>query len=121
LLDAFVRAASAGDAAALVSLLAADAVLVTDGGAEGRTFGRFRNLRQPLVGGMHVASFVAATSARGGLDVERHELNGRPAIVLLRGGAPFAALLLAVGDAKTQRIYFHADPARLRFLGRAAG
>jgi RNA polymerase sigma-70 factor (ECF subfamily) len=37
LLDAFVHAASAGDVEALKDLLAADAVLITDGGAEGRS------------------------------------------------------------------------------------
>jgi RNA polymerase sigma-70 factor (ECF subfamily) len=43
LLDAFVRAASAGDVAGLVGLLATDAVMITDGGPEGRVFaGRWR-------------------------------------------------------------------------------
>src|SRR5262249_25833464 len=38
LMDAFLRAASAGDVAALTALLASDAVLITDGGARGRAF-----------------------------------------------------------------------------------
>src|SRR5262245_13545996 len=50
LLDAFLRAASAGDVAGLAGLLAGDAVLVTDGGPEGRTLQGLRNLRAPLAG-----------------------------------------------------------------------
>src|SRR5262249_51156784 len=68
LLAAFLRAASAGDVAALVDLLAADAVLITDGGPEGRVVGRFRNLRRPLQGATRIAAFVAAATraAAGG-------------------------------------------------------
>src|SRR5262249_16875964 len=76
LLRAFVRAAYAGDVAALVELLAADAVLITDGGPEGRRVGRFRSLRQPLEGAARVAAFVVATTRSSGLDVEERELNG---------------------------------------------
>lgn len=118
LLHAFVRAAYAGDVGALVDLLAADAVLITDGGPEGRRLGRFRNLQRPLEGAARVAAFVVATARSSGLDVEERELNGRPALVLYRNDRPFAALLLAVADDKIQRVFFHADPNRLRHLGR---
>ena len=60
LLDAFLGAASGGDVAALTDLLAADAVLITDGGPEGREFRGIRNLRRPLEGARSVAAFVAA-------------------------------------------------------------
>lgn len=118
LLDAFLRATSAGDVAALTNLLAADAVLITDGGPEGRAFRGIRNLRQPLEGAGHVAAFVAAAARRAELAVEQHELNGQPALVLYRDNQPFAAVLLAVAEGKIQRIFFHADPNRLRHLGR---
>jgi RNA polymerase sigma-70 factor (ECF subfamily) len=117
LLDAFVRAASAGDVAGLVALLAPDAVLITDGGPEGRMFRGLRNLRRPLEGAEHVAAFVAATSARAVLDVERRELNGQPALVFYRDGLPFAAVLLAVAEGRIQRVFFHADTSRLRYVG----
>ena len=117
LLDAFLRAASGGDVAALTDLLAADAVLITDGGPEGRELRGIRNLRRPLEGARSVAAFVAATSQRADLQVEHQELNGQPALVFYRDGQPFAAVLLAVADGKIQRIFFHADPARLRHLG----
>jgi RNA polymerase sigma-70 factor (ECF subfamily) len=119
LLGAFVRAASDGDVAALVELLAADAVLVTDGGANERTVAGQRNLRAPLVGAERIANFLATVS-KGGARVfsrEERELNGQPALVLSLEGQPVAALLLGVADGKVQRIFFHADPERLRYLG----
>jgi len=117
LLHAFVHAASAGDVATLVDLLATDAVLITDGGPEGREFRGFRNFRRPLEGAARVAAFLAATSRGSGLDIEQRELNGQPALLLSRDNHPFAAILLAVADGKIQRIFFHADPDRLRYLG----
>ncbi len=117
LLEAFLRAASAGDVPALVDLLAADAVLITDGGPQGRELRGLRNLRRPLQGAQGIAAFVAATSRRAVLEVQPRELNGQPAMVLYRDHRPFAAILLAVTDGKIQRVFFHADPNRLRYLG----
>jgi RNA polymerase sigma-70 factor (ECF subfamily) len=119
LLAAFVRAARAGDSAALLELLANDAVLVTDGGENGIRYGRFRNLSAPLTGAAGIAHFVAAVSEQPELDVELRELNGRAAAVFHRDGRPFAALLLAVKDKKVAQLYFHADVTRLRFVGGA--
>src|SRR6266851_2289880 len=47
LLTAFTQAASAGDLDSLVAMLAEDAVLVTDGGPEGRRAAGIRNLQAP--------------------------------------------------------------------------
>jgi hypothetical protein len=38
-------------------------------------------------------------------------------MVLYREGAPFAAILLGVADGRIHRVFFHADVARLRYLG----
>lgn len=120
LLQAFLAASSAGDTRALVALLADDATMITDGGAEGRVSRGQRNLPQPLHGAARIAAFVVAATARtiGELQIEEHELNGQPAIVFWSGERPFAALLLAVADGKIQRVFFHADLDRLRYLGR---
>lgn len=118
LLDAFLHAASAGDAAALTEVLAADAVLITDGGPEGRVSRGIRNLRRPLEGAVNVAAFIAATSRRAQLQVEQRELNGQPALLFYQEDRPFAAVLLAVAEGKIQRVFFHADSTRLRHLGR---
>jgi RNA polymerase sigma-70 factor (ECF subfamily) len=117
LLDAFFHAASAGDVAGLVDLLAADAVMITDGGPEGRVFRGLRNLRRPLAGAERIAAFVVAATRRAVLDVEHRDLNGQPALVFYSDGRPFAAVLVAVGDGKIQRVFFHADLSRLRYLG----
>jgi RNA polymerase sigma-70 factor (ECF subfamily) len=121
LLDAFVRAASAGDVSGLVNLLAADAVLITDGGSEGRVFRGSRNLPRPLAGARRIAAFVAATTQRAGLAAEPRQLNGQPAVVLYSEGQPLAAILLAVAEGRIQRIFFHADSSRLRHLGHRPG
>ena len=118
LLHAFLEAAGAGDMNKLVDLLAEDAVMITDGGAEGVIGDGVRNLAEPLVGAARIASFVAHTTRRSGrtLRPEERELNGRPAILFFRGEEPFAALLLAVADGRIQRVFFHADRSRLRYL-----
>jgi RNA polymerase sigma-70 factor (ECF subfamily) len=118
LLQAFVGAVTDGDVDALVELLASDAVLITDGGSEGRERGGLRNLPRPLEGAARIAAFVTAAARGGAGKFEPRELNGQPAIVVYRGDQPFAALLLGVADNKIQRIFFHADPHRLRYLGR---
>ncbi len=117
LLGSFVQAAAAGDTSALVELLAEDAVLITDGGPEGRRGRGFRNLQLPLQGAVKIAAFVVATARDTGLEVEMHELNGQPAIVLYDQDQPSAALLLGVANGRIHRVFFHADTTRLRHLG----
>ncbi len=51
LLRAFLAAASAGDVNVLATVLAEDAVMISDGGADGVVTGGFRNLPRPLHGG----------------------------------------------------------------------
>jgi len=117
LLSAFTQAATDGDMEALVAMLAEDAVMITDGGPEGRRVGRIRNLPVPLQGARRIAAFVAATAGSSDLEAEIHELNGQPALVLYDRGASFAALLLGVAEGRIHRVFFHADLARLRYLG----
>lgn len=121
LLRAFLAAAIAGNPTTLVGLLAEDAVMVSDGGADGvRDAGGFRNLPRPLRGPARIAAFITSATRRNGgaLRVEERQLNGRPAVLFFRGDEPFAALLLAVADGKIRRVFFHADTSRLRYLGR---
>jgi RNA polymerase sigma-70 factor (ECF subfamily) len=115
LLQAFLGAASAGNVEGLVAILADDAVMISDGGPDGRTLGGQRNLPRPLEGAARVAAFVAAASSRGRLilTLEERVLNGRPAVVFRRDGEISSALTLAVADGKIQRVFFHADASRL--------
>jgi RNA polymerase sigma-70 factor (ECF subfamily) len=117
LLDAFTQAATAGDLNALVAMLAEDAVMITDGGPEGRRVGGIRNLQAPLTGAARIAAFIVATAGNSDLEAEVHELNGQPALVFYDQDTPFAALLLAIADNRIHRVFFHADLRRLRYLG----
>jgi RNA polymerase sigma-70 factor (ECF subfamily) len=117
LLTAFTEAATAGNIDALVAMLAEDAVMVTDGGAEGRRAAGIRNLQAPLKGAARIAAFIAATAGSIDLQAEVHELNGQPALVFYHDDAPFAALLLAVAEGRIHRVFFHADLERLRHVG----
>jgi RNA polymerase sigma-70 factor (ECF subfamily) len=123
LLQAFMHAATQGDVSALVGLLADDALLITDGGANGRTASGIRNLEQPLSGPARIAAFVAMVTSRNNaaLSYELRELNGQPALLLNRDGAPFGVLLLGVAEGRVQRVFFQGDPARLtRLASRSA-
>ena len=102
-------------------MLAEDAVMVTDGGAEGRRVAGIRNLQAPLKGAARIAAFVVATARSIDLEAEVHELNGQPALVFYHEKAPFAALLLAVADGRIHRVFFHADPEHLRRVGPRSG
>jgi RNA polymerase sigma-70 factor (ECF subfamily) len=117
MLAAFTQAAGDGDIQSLVSMLAEDAVLITDGGPDGRLTAGIRNLQAPLHGARKIAAFISATARSTDLDAEIHELNGQPALVFYEKDAPFAALLLAVAENRIHRIFFHADLTRLRHLG----
>jgi RNA polymerase sigma-70 factor (ECF subfamily) len=116
LLTAFTQAARDGDMDGLVAMLAEDAVMVTDGGPEGRQDGRFHNLAKPLQGAKRIAAFVSATARSRDLAAEIHQLNGQPALVFYDGEAPFAALL-GIAEGRIQRVFFHADLDRLGHVG----
>ena len=122
LLHAFLGAATNGDVGALVALLADDALMISDGGASGRVAGGLRNLTRPLSGPARIAAFVVSATSRNAkeLEVDERELNGQPAVVFWLSGEPFAALLLGVEAGKIARVFFHADPERLRHLGSRA-
>jgi RNA polymerase sigma-70 factor, ECF subfamily len=117
LLAAFSQAARQGEMEALLGMLAEDAVMVTDGGTEGRRVGAFRNLPKPLRGARQIAAFVSATAQSNDLTAEIHELNGQPGLVFYDGDVPFAALLLGIAGDRIHRVFFHSDLARLSHLG----
>jgi RNA polymerase sigma-70 factor (ECF subfamily) len=115
LLQAFLKAANAGDVEDLKKVLADDAMMIADGGPAGIRIKGVRNLPRPLVGADKVAAFVVAFARRPArpLDTRECELNGLPAIVALQDGRPVVAILLAVADGRIRRLFLQADPARL--------
>jgi RNA polymerase sigma-70 factor (ECF subfamily) len=118
LLRAFVGAVRAGDVDELTKLLAEDAVMIADGGAEGVSLEGAKNLPRPLTGVTKIAAFVGTFARRAELlELRECRLNGQPAVLALREGRPFAAVLLSVADGKIRHVFLHADPARLGHVG----
>jgi RNA polymerase sigma-70 factor (ECF subfamily) len=119
LLQEFVRAASTGEAEALLSLLANDVVLMVDAGPEGRNVG-IRNLGHAVAVAHTVVTLltaVACESAGVTFTIREGELNGRPAIVMFNDGLPSAAVLVAVADGRIRHIFVQADATRLTHFG----
>ncbi len=121
LLAAFADAASTGDVDGLAALLADDVLLTVDAGPDGGRFGRVKNLGRPLVGAAKVAAFVAATGAQGlhGLHWVERELNGLPALLVMRGDQVQTAILLAVDASRICGVFMQANPSRLARISAA--
>jgi RNA polymerase sigma-70 factor (ECF subfamily) len=119
LLEAFLHAVTSGDVDAVVRLLAEDAVLVTDGGPEGRSVAGRRNLPRPLEGASRIATFILSVYERGErpLRIVRRNLNGQPALVFWADDHLLGAMLLAIAEDRIARVFFHADIQRLRHAG----
>jgi RNA polymerase sigma-70 factor (ECF subfamily) len=108
--DAFFRAARAGDFEALVALLDPDAVLRADYGAGRRgSSGVFRGAE------------AVARQARGipGAVVRRALVNGAAGAVITVRGRPFAVMGFTVIDGRIVEIDAIADPARIHRIAAA--
>ncbi|WP_421121195.1 RNA polymerase sigma factor SigJ [Aquihabitans daechungensis] len=110
---AFLTAAQVGDLDALVSLLADDALAISDGGADHHA------ARRPVVA-ERIPRFVAnlATRMPEGAEVEAKLINGEPGIIISEHGEPTMALALSVADGQVQRIWSILNPDKLRALAR---
>jgi RNA polymerase sigma-70 factor (ECF subfamily) len=121
LLRAFIEAVRGGDVAGLTKMLAADAMVVADGGKNGVRFGQVRNLPRPLDGIRRITKFLTSASKRDGVpEVREQTLNGQPALVAVREGRVVAAILLSVAQGRIRRVFIHADPAHLAYVNVAA-
>jgi RNA polymerase sigma-70 factor (ECF subfamily) len=116
--DRFLAACLGEDVEALMSLLAPGVTLVTDGG------GRAKAALRPIHGPEKVARFLLAVTAAtaeelaGADDVrtERCDVNGRPAVVVFRGGTPWTALQVHVAGGTIERIDAFRNPDKLAGL-----
>ena len=117
----FFEAITKEDESALVELLAADAVVYTDGG------GLARALPHPVHGRDRAARVIVGTARRGqrelGVTGFRFTwINGQPgALILGRAGAPVAVVTLDIADDRVQTIRAISNPEKLRHLARAEG
>ncbi|MEQ0560504.1 RNA polymerase sigma factor SigJ [Amycolatopsis sp. NEAU-NG30] len=106
----FKQAWETGDIDALVGLLDPAATLTADGG------GVVRAALTPIEGGEVVAQYVAAlaTGAAGALRIVERTVNGRPGLLLQRGGELAAVYAFDVADGRITRIWAMRNPEKLR-------
>jgi RNA polymerase sigma-70 factor, ECF subfamily len=112
---AFVDAARRGDQQALLELLAPDAVLVSDGGAEQHA------ARRPVVGADRVCRFVVNLARRlpAGVGVEPCWVNGAPGIAVRIRGVPAFIQAFEVEGGRISRISIVSNPDKLHGLDHA--
>lgn len=116
----FFAAVWDGDLNGLMQLLAADAVIMGDGG------GKAPAIRQPLVGNERVAQFLVdirrgLRSLEDRVGMQPVEINGQPgAIVSEKDGGIISVFSLDIVDGRVQVIRGVLNPDKLRHLGPVA-
>ena len=111
--DALVAALRAGDTDRVLSLLAPEVVLVSDGGAERRA------ARRPVLGPDRVGRLLlnlARRSVEFGLRVERGTYNGQQGAVALWGDVPVFVTAFAVADGRVTEVDTVVSPEKLAAL-----
>ncbi len=114
--EAFLRAARAGDITGLLAVLDPDAVIRIDGAARMATAAAdAANVAREIRGASTwVKQFVALS--RGLRSVEPALINGSVGLILAPGGKLSRALTFTFTNAKVTQVEVIGDPARLREL-----
>ena len=114
LVEALVGAIIGGDEASVMSLLAPDVCLTSDGGPERRA------ARRPVVGPDRVARFLVNLARRLPVDsaVGWQTLNGQEALVVSQDGLATAVLLTEVDDGRVVTLRWMNNPDKLQHLDR---
>jgi RNA polymerase sigma-70 factor (ECF subfamily) len=109
LLDTFIAAAQSGDLTTLEGLFAADVVSYSDGG------GVVRASRIPVQGRETVARFIHAFADRfwAGATVRPVEVNGQPAVSVVRDGAVVAVTTITLVAGRIDQILWIMNPEKL--------
>jgi RNA polymerase sigma-70 factor (TIGR02957 family) len=112
--ERFLAAAAGGDIEGLMTVLAPDVTLLTDGG------GKTRAALRPITGAAKAARYLAAIAGRPyeGMDLsdmtlEAAEINGSPGTLIMSGSRAIAALTLTVSDGRITAIQLLANPDKL--------
>jgi RNA polymerase sigma-70 factor (ECF subfamily) len=102
----FVNALRSLDLEAMMSLLAEDATVYTDGG------GKARAAQRPIIGAEKVCRFLVAISESGFLPTEM-SVNGEPGLVVSVDGQVIAAIAQDVRDGRISSIFIVTNPEKL--------
>jgi RNA polymerase sigma-70 factor (ECF subfamily) len=112
--ERFLAAAAGGDIDGLMTVLAPDVTLLTDGG------GKARAALRPITGAAKAARFLAAIAGRpymgvavSDMTLEAAEINGSPGTLITSGGRAIVALTLTVSDGRITAIQLLANPDKL--------
>jgi RNA polymerase sigma-70 factor, ECF subfamily len=115
LFDRFLEASESGDVDALKEILAADAVVYSDGG------GKVTAARQPFSGVDRIARFLAKITSRrlrrGGFSSRRSSFNGQPGQMMIGpDGEVTDALTVEIAGGRIRTIRIVRNPDKLRHL-----
>ena len=112
LISQLIEALSQGDEAALLSLLADDAVLIADGG------GKAPSILNPLHGADHVSRFFLGLLRKFGDVFDRRPtmVNGCPGMLTFRDGQLVSVASIDVENGRIGAIYSVNNPDKLRGL-----
>jgi RNA polymerase sigma-70 factor (ECF subfamily) len=112
--DAFHQAVLSGNVAGLGQMLAADAVLYTDGG------GKRTAALNPIRGSDKIMRFFAGIAQKGGLSTlatfRRLSLNGLPGFIFVDDEGAIETLALEINDGRIAAIYAVRNPEKLGHL-----
>jgi len=116
LMAAFVAASAKGDMAGLSSLLAEDAILVSDGG------GKRKAALRVMVGREDILRLLQGLAWRGGglaaaTDLRMARINGYPGLVLSLGDGPETIAFQPGEDGRIAAIYMVRNPEKLGHVG----
>ncbi len=113
LTDAFIQACSTGELDGLVRLLAADAVLYSDGG------GKAAAALAPIRGADRIARFFVGIlkKAPPGLEIRRVLVNGQPGLMVLAQGEIVNLLTFDVVDDRIATCFVVRNPDKLARVG----
>jgi len=109
LTDAFLQACATGELEGLVQLLAADAILYSDGG------GKVAAALAPIRGAVKIARFFLGIMKKAppSLDVRQVRVNGQPGLVALIDGQIYLVLTLDVVDGRIANCFVVRNPDKL--------
>jgi RNA polymerase sigma-70 factor, ECF subfamily len=108
----FLAACATGDLQALMSVLAGDVVVWTDGG------GKARAARNPIYGADKAARFLTATaqSLPSAANVRIARINGQPGAIITESGHVISAIVLDIRSHQVTGVRIVANPDKLARL-----